>query len=105
MAIKVAQLAILLLLVVANVALSAVVESTMYSDPASVGAASSGIMDFDDAEEMMLDSESSRRMLFRTRYLSYSVLRKDQIPCGKKGPSYYFCHSHHPIRPYTRGCS
>ncbi|XP_019158849.1 PREDICTED: rapid alkalinization factor 23-like [Ipomoea nil] len=111
MAVRKAQLSLLLLLLlllVANLALSLVAQSSMNLDPASVAAAASGgggAMDIDDGEEMMMDSESSRRVLFRTRFLSYSVLRKDQIPCGMKGPSYYFCHSHHPIRPYTRGCS
>nr|GLL21380.1 rapid alkalinization factor-like [Ipomoea trifida] len=86
MAIKVSQLVILHLLV-GNLVLSVV-------------AASGG-----DAKEMMVDSESSRRALFQYRYLSYSVLQKDKIPCGRRGPSYYNCHIHRPIRPYTRGCS
>nr|GMC71361.1 rapid alkalinization factor-like [Ipomoea batatas] len=82
MAIKVSQLVILHLLV-GNLVLS-------------VGWASG------DAKE---DSESSRRALFQYRYLSYSVLQKDKIPCGRRGPSYYNCHIHRPIRPYSRGCS
>nr|GLL34824.1 rapid alkalinization factor-like [Ipomoea trifida] len=105
MAVRKAQLSLLLLLVVAaNLALSLVAQSTnMYVNPASVG--SVGRIDVDDTEEMMLDSVSSRRVLFHYRYLSYSVLQKDKIPCGRRGPSYYNCHIHRPIRPYTRGCS
>ncbi|KAL6201438.1 hypothetical protein ACLB2K_025152 [Fragaria x ananassa] len=42
--------------------------------------------------EMMLDSESSRRTLAgRTRYISYGALKRNRIPCRRRGASYYNC--------------
>ncbi|KAM0840869.1 hypothetical protein ACQ4PT_059357 [Festuca glaucescens] len=42
-----------------------------------------------------------------TKYISYAALRADQIPCNKRGQSYYNdCASQgKPVNPYTRGCS
>jgi hypothetical protein len=41
-----------------------------------------------------------------SRYISYAALRADQIPCNKRGQSYYQnCGSMKQVNPYTRGCS
>ncbi|CAA2990509.1 rapid alkalinization factor [Olea europaea subsp. europaea] len=45
-------------------------------------------------EEFDLDSESNRRVLAtRRRYISYGALRRNNVPCSRRGAS------------YTRGCS
>ncbi|RAL42878.1 hypothetical protein DM860_009385 [Cuscuta australis] len=70
------------------------------------GAESGGAMDIEQtAEELMMESEGSRRLLFQSRYISYGAMRRDSIPCNRRGPSYYNCRSHTAVRPYTRGCS
>ncbi|XP_027347887.1 protein RALF-like 19 [Abrus precatorius] len=57
--------------------------------------------------EMMLDSESNRRTLAarRQRYISYAALRANQVPCGRRGRSYYSCQQRGRANPYRRGCS
>ncbi|KAM3412080.1 hypothetical protein ACQJBY_003632 [Aegilops geniculata] len=40
------------------------------------------------------------------RYITYAALRADQVPCDKRGQSYYTnCGSMQQANPYTRGCS
>ncbi|WCJ32174.1 ralf-like 19 [Euphorbia peplus] len=59
-------------------------------------------------EEMMMDSESSRRILaFKAKkYISYAALKADQVPCNKKGRSYYNCgHIKTKANPYRRACT
>ncbi|KAL8468794.1 hypothetical protein ACS0TY_031841 [Phlomoides rotata] len=59
-----------------------------------------------DEEEMMMESETSRRMLAQTsRHISYGALDRNRIPCNRRGRSYYDCYSHQRANPYTRGCS
>ncbi|CAI8618235.1 unnamed protein product [Vicia faba] len=56
--------------------------------------------------EMMMDSESNRRTLAgRKRYISYGALRANQIPCGRRGQSYYDCQRRKQANPYRRGCN
>nr|UWT60550.1 RALF8 [Fragaria x ananassa] len=57
--------------------------------------------------EMMLDSESSRRTLAgRTRYISYGALKRNRIPCRRRGASYYNCgRPNQQANTYRRGCS
>ncbi|KAM5588206.1 protein RALF-like 19 [Rosa sericea] len=57
--------------------------------------------------EMMLDSESSRRTLRgRGRYISYGALKKNGIPCRRRGGSYYNCSGpRRQVNPYRRGCT
>lgn len=46
----------------------------------------------DDAEETIMSSESSRRMLTQSRRLiSYKAVEKYHIPCRQRGRSYYDC--------------
>ncbi|CAI9088682.1 OLC1v1023086C1 [Oldenlandia corymbosa var. corymbosa] len=60
----------------------------------------------DDAEEMMMESESTRRTLRgRGRRISYGAMRKGATPCNRRGASYYSCNSHGAANPYRRGCS
>ncbi|KVH90923.1 protein RALF-like 24 [Cynara cardunculus var. scolymus] len=60
-----------------------------------------------DGDEMM-ESESSRRrvLLMRKRYISYETLRRDVVPCGTPGASYYNCRANGNgiANPYNRGC-
>uniref|UniRef100_A0A5B6YPW8 Putative Rapid ALkalinization Factor n=1 Tax=Davidia involucrata TaxID=16924 RepID=A0A5B6YPW8_DAVIN len=46
----------------------------------------------DQAEEMMMDSESSRRTLaLSQRFISYRAFEKDHIPYNRRGQPYYSC--------------
>ncbi|KAK1435333.1 hypothetical protein QVD17_01094 [Tagetes erecta] len=57
------------------------------------------------AEEEMMESETSRRvLLMRKRYISYETLRRDVVPCGTPGSSYYNCKGKGAANPYNRGC-
>lgn len=61
----------------------------------------------DEDEEMMTmdPSESTRRTLAgRRRYVSYRALKRNAIPCNRRGRSYYQCSGHQRANPYTRGC-
>ncbi|CAM0880273.1 unnamed protein product [Alopecurus aequalis] len=67
----------------------------------------------DEDEEMGMGGvgagEALRRSLVRqptAKYISYAALRADQIPCNKRGQSYYTnCATMKQANPYTRGCS
>ncbi|XP_059663995.1 protein RALF-like 22 [Cornus florida] len=59
-------------------------------------------------EEMMMASESARRTLeeeTRSKFISYEALLADNIPCDKRGSSYYNCQDHGEVNPYNRGCN
>ncbi|KAI3716448.1 hypothetical protein L1987_67337 [Smallanthus sonchifolius] len=56
-------------------------------------------------EDEMMESETSRRLLLmRKRYISYETLRRDVVPCGTPGSSYYNCQRNGDANPYNRGC-
>ncbi|OWM77446.1 hypothetical protein CDL15_Pgr016843 [Punica granatum] len=55
--------------------------------------------------ELMLDSEINRRQLAQKRYISYGALKKNSIPCNRRGQSYYNCTKQKKANPYRRGCS
>ncbi|KAI3752511.1 hypothetical protein L2E82_24545 [Cichorium intybus] len=55
--------------------------------------------------EFELESESNRRILATTRYVSYGALQKNNVPCSRRGASYYNCRQGGQANPYTRGCS
>lgn len=59
----------------------------------------------DLAEEEMMESESARRTLAQDTYISYEALKKNIVPCNRRGASYYACSAHEKVNPYTRGCS
>ncbi|KAL2341882.1 hypothetical protein Fmac_009822 [Flemingia macrophylla] len=61
-----------------------------------------------DDNEFLMSSESQRKILMdgkRDRYISYGALRSNNIPCGRRGRSYYDCNRRDRVNPYTRGCS
>ncbi|KAM1142638.1 hypothetical protein ACFX13_032344 [Malus domestica] len=54
--------------------------------------------------EPEMESESSRRILaMQKKYISYGTLKRDSVPCGTPGASYYNCHAV-AANPYNRGC-
>ncbi|KAF5823010.1 putative rapid ALkalinization Factor [Helianthus annuus] len=56
-------------------------------------------------DEMMMESESSRRVLMvQKKYISYETLKRDLVPCGTPGASYYNCNGKGVASPYNRGC-
>ncbi|XP_057498310.1 protein RALF-like 22 [Actinidia eriantha] len=59
----------------------------------------------EEEEDMMLGSEASRRVLAQQRYISYGALRANNVPCSKRGQSYYNCNQRGRANPYQRGCS
>ncbi|XP_073003276.1 probable hexosyltransferase MUCI70 [Typha latifolia] len=60
----------------------------------------------DDLDEANILPEVTRRGLSsRTRFISYDALKRDRVPCGRRGTSYYNCNNRRRINPYRRGCS
>ncbi|KAF8049192.1 hypothetical protein N665_2278s0005 [Sinapis alba] len=55
--------------------------------------------------EFEMDSEINRRMLVNRRYISYGALRRNTVPCSRRGASYYNCRRGAQANPYSRGCS
>ncbi|CAN8269656.1 unnamed protein product [Cochlearia groenlandica] len=58
-----------------------------------------------EEEEMEFDSDISRRILAQKKYVSYGALRKNTVPCSRRGASYYNCKRGAQANPYSRGCS
>ncbi|CAK7333175.1 unnamed protein product [Dovyalis caffra] len=56
-------------------------------------------------EEFEMDTESNRRILATRRYVSYGALRRNNVPCSRRGASYYNCRAGAQANPYSRGCS
>ncbi|EPS72954.1 rapid alkalinization factor [Genlisea aurea] len=56
-------------------------------------------------EELMMDSEASRRQLAAGNYISYGALRRNRVPCSRRGHSYYNCRASGRANPYRRGCT
>ncbi|CAI9295103.1 hypothetical protein Lser_V15G35192 [Lactuca serriola] len=59
----------------------------------------------DIREEMMMESESARRILAGRGYISYNAMQKNNVPCNQRGQSYYDCNSRGQANPYSRGCN
>ncbi|KAJ0035346.1 hypothetical protein Pint_24537 [Pistacia integerrima] len=55
--------------------------------------------------EFDMDSEINRRILATRRYISYGALRRNTVPCSRRGASYYNCRHGGQANPYSRGCS
>ncbi|XP_057499560.1 protein RALF-like 24 [Actinidia eriantha] len=52
-----------------------------------------------------MDSESNRRVLVMNRgFISYETLKRDLVPCTRRGASYYNCRAAGEANPYHRGC-
>ncbi|EEF49878.1 rapid alkalinization factor [Ricinus communis] len=58
-----------------------------------------------NGEEFEMDSETSRRILATTKYISYGALQRNSVPCSRRGASYYNCQPGAQANPYSRGCS
>lgn len=63
------------------------------------------IADEDEDLELQMDSEINRRILATTKYISYGALRRNTVPCSRRGASYYNCKPGAQANPYSRGCS
>ncbi|KAL5541858.1 hypothetical protein UlMin_009568 [Ulmus minor] len=59
----------------------------------------------DDELEFEMDSEINRRILATRRYISYGALRRNTVPCSRRGASYYNCRAGGQANPYSRSCS
>ncbi|KAG8389471.1 hypothetical protein BUALT_Bualt02G0232800 [Buddleja alternifolia] len=55
--------------------------------------------------EFDLDTESNRRILATTKYISYGALQANNVPCSRRGASYYNCRPGAEANPYTRSCT
>ena len=58
-----------------------------------------------EEDEFDMGSESSRRILATTQYISYGALQRNTVPCSKRGASYYNCKEGAEANPYSRDCS
>ncbi|CAH8283630.1 unnamed protein product [Eruca vesicaria subsp. sativa] len=56
-------------------------------------------------EDEEMESEISRRILATTKYISYQSLKRNSVPCSRRGASYYNCQNGAQANPYSRGCS
>jgi hypothetical protein len=60
----------------------------------------------EESDEEGLDlAGSHRRALYGGGYISYGALRRDNVPCSRRGASYYNCRPGGQANPYHRGCS
>ncbi|PUZ67353.1 hypothetical protein GQ55_3G428200 [Panicum hallii var. hallii] len=59
----------------------------------------------EEAELGSASAESHRRALAGRGYISYGALRRDNVPCSRRGASYYNCRPGAQANPYHRGCS
>lgn len=57
-----------------------------------------------ELDDFAMDSESNRRILATKQYISYGALRRNSVPCSRRGASYYNCRPGAQANPYTRGC-
>ncbi|XP_057418016.1 protein RALF-like 19 [Lotus japonicus] len=93
----------LALLILATMALAMAAEASKVHDFGYYGVVGDVI---GEDNEMLLDSEASRRTLRGRRgYISYGALKAGQVPCGRRGRSYYNCQQRGRANPYRRGCT
>ncbi|MCL7039055.1 hypothetical protein MKW94_009001 [Papaver nudicaule] len=103
--------AIMIVLFLAMVCL--IVESSASSYDAILGVRSSapvtynGLVGCDNEEdEFAMESDITRRFLFwPRRHISYGALKRNQVPCSRRGSSYYGCTRATRANPYRRGCT
>ncbi|KAI9195400.1 hypothetical protein LWI28_014492 [Acer negundo] len=55
--------------------------------------------------EFQMDTGSNRRILAAKRYISYGALRRNTVPCSRRGASYYNCRAGAQANPYSRACN
>ncbi|XP_010549330.1 PREDICTED: protein RALF-like 19 [Tarenaya hassleriana] len=96
-----------LLFVFALLTLAMVAESANASWPLTKSCVNGeGCIGDEDGVETLMDSETNRRQLAQgRRYISYGALRKNNVPCSRRGRSYYDCRRRKRVNPYRRGCS
>lgn len=58
-----------------------------------------------EGEVEMGGGGSNRRILATTQYVGYGALRRNTVPCSRRGRSYYNCRVGAPANPYSRSCS
>ncbi|KAJ3688498.1 hypothetical protein LUZ61_017662 [Rhynchospora tenuis] len=56
-------------------------------------------------EDEMDDTTTRRFLAGSLNYISYGALRRDTVPCSRRGASYYNCRPGGQANPYRRGCS
>ncbi|CAN8326262.1 unnamed protein product [Cochlearia groenlandica] len=54
---------------------------------------------------MTTENVLNRRILKAGRYISYNALKKNNVPCKRRGRSYYGCGKGKRANPYKRGCN
>ncbi|CAO2142633.1 unnamed protein product [Urochloa humidicola] len=59
----------------------------------------------DDADELGLGHHHGRALYGSSKYISYHALQGDNVPCSRRGDSYYNCRPSGAANPYSRGCS
>ncbi|PIN05366.1 hypothetical protein CDL12_22083 [Handroanthus impetiginosus] len=59
----------------------------------------------DGGGEFDMDSEINRRILATNNYISYGALQANNVPCSRRGASYYNCQPGAEANPYTRSCT
>ncbi|EEF45530.1 protein RALF-like 33 [Ricinus communis] len=63
------------------------------------------LMSGEDDLEFAMDTEINRRILATNKYISYGALRRNTVPCSRRGASYYNCRPGAQANPYSRGCN
>ncbi|CAL9065752.1 unnamed protein product [Musa banksii] len=74
-------------------------------DPPSLSGCRGTIAECLAGEEFDLGSEAGRRILATSSYISYGALKRDTVPCSRRGASYYNCRPGAQANPYSRSCS
>ncbi|KAL1203168.1 Protein RALF-like 4 [Cardamine amara subsp. amara] len=59
----------------------------------------------EEEERTMTGFDLNRRILRAARYISYGALKRNNVPCKRRGRSYYNCGRSERANPYRRGCS
>lgn len=61
----------------------------------------------EEAAPVGMSLDGSRQLMAkrRRRYISYIAIKKDRVPCGQRGASYYDCYGHTQVNPYRRQCT
>ncbi|KAK2393555.1 hypothetical protein P8452_15533 [Trifolium repens] len=95
---------IIFLLFALTLALAIITEAKIHEFSGIISTANNDLIE--DANEFLMSSEESHRLLAgRGRYISYGALKKNQVPCGRRGRSYYNCNRRGRANPYRRGCT
>ncbi|XP_014495636.1 rapid alkalinization factor [Vigna radiata var. radiata] len=82
----------------------AIVEQRVRWVPKTTAPCQGSIEECMEEGEFGMDSESHRRILATSQYISYKALQRNTVPCSRRGASYYNCKPGAEANPYTRGC-